>query len=69
MTRSVLSLRSTVWLLGAVVALALVVGVVAMPTDAHACTQGCEVKKIHEIWEVCLGNKGDQSCLACTFCY
>lgn len=69
MTRSTFSLRSAGWILGAVVSLALVVGVVAMPTDAVACTQGCVTRTIHPDWDVCFGSAGSEACLFCTFCY
>jgi hypothetical protein len=67
MTRSIL--RSSGWLLGAVVALALVVGVVAMPTDAHACGAGCEDASFNPKDPFSCGGGGAAWCQICTFCY
>ena len=68
-TRSALSLRSGGWLLGAVVALALVVGVVAMPTAADACDQGCVAKSFNPKVGFRCGTGGAVWCEICTFCY
>lgn len=69
MTRSIFSLRSAGLILGVVVVLALAVGVVAMPTDAHACTEGCVDKEFDPKRGFKCGNGGWAWCQECTFCY
>jgi hypothetical protein len=68
MTRSTLSLRSGGWLLGAVVALALIVGVVATPTGVEACTEGCIDGSYSPWFSIKCGSGGSVWCQICTFC-
>ena len=69
MTRSILSLRTTGWILGAVVALALVVGVVAMPSEAVACNERCVDGTFSPWFEIDCSGGGEVWCQICTFCY
>ena len=69
MTRPILALRSRGLLVAAVAVLALVVGVVGMSPDAHACTAGCVDSNYDPDRGYRCGAGGAVWCQICTFCY